>query len=151
MSLSGILASSAFSQRWQSWQAHAQKVQSEFQQLGRDLFAGNLSQAQSDFSALSKNVSSPQQSNNSLPQALSYLRSAHQHSHYAGFGSPGRPSSTASTLLQQKFSSLASALQAGNLAAAQAAYATLRQNFAPIAWGAGTPSPSTSSTVSVQA
>jgi hypothetical protein len=150
MSVSGILASSTLSQTWQNWQAQGQKVQSEFQQLGRDLQAGNLSQAQSDFSVLSQNVSSRLQSNNSLSQALSFSRSAHHHHHYADVGSQGSPSSTDSTLLQQ-FSSLGSALQAGNLAAAQAAYATLGQDLAQLGWSVGTASPSTSSTVSILA
>lgn len=150
MSVSGILASSTLSQRWQNWQAQAQKVQSEFQQLGRDLQAGNLSQAQSDFSALSQNVSSRLQSNNSLPQALSLPRSVNHYHYYAGVGSPGSPSSAASTFLQQ-FSGLGSALQAGNLAAAQAAYVSLQQGLAQLGWTAGTASPSTSSTVSILA
>jgi len=150
MSVSGILASNTLSQIWQNWQAQAQKVQTEFQQLGRDLQAGNLGQAQSDFSALSQNVSSRLQSTNSLPQALSFPRSTHHHHHYVGVGSPGSPSDTETTLLQQ-FSSLGSALQAGNLAAAQAAYATLQQDLAQIGWSAGTASPSTSSAVSILA
>jgi SOS-response transcriptional repressor LexA len=147
MSVSGILASSTLSQTWQNRQAQAQKVQTEFQQLGRDLQAGSLSQAQSDFSALSQNVSSRLQSNHPLPQTLSFLRSVH---HNAGVGSLGSSSSTESTFLQQ-FSSLGSALQAGNLAAAQAAYATLRQDLAQLGWTAGTASPSTSNTVSILA
>jgi len=150
MSVSGILASSTLSQTWQNWQAQAQKVQTEFQQLGRDLQSGNLIQAQSDFSALSQNVSSRLQSNNSLPQTLSLLGSTHHHCHYTGIGSSGSPSSTESTLLQQ-FSGLGSALQAGNLAAAQAAYATLQQDLAQLGWTAGTASPSTPSTVSILA
>jgi len=150
MSVAGILASSTLSQIWQNWQAQAQKVQSEFQQLGRDLQAGNLSQAQSDFSALSQNVSSRLQSHNSLPQALSFPRSTHHHWHCAGVGSPSSSSSTESTLLQQ-FRSLGTALQAGNLSAAQAAYATLQQDLEQLGSSAGTASPSTSSTVSILA
>ena len=148
MSVSGILASGTLGQTWQTWQA--QKAHSEFQQLGRDLQAGNLSQAQSDFSVLSQNVPSRLQSNNSLSQALSFSRLGHHHHHYAGVGSQGSLSSTEGTFLQQ-FSSLGSALQAGNLAAAQAAYATLRQDLEQLGWTAGTASPSTSSTVSILA
>jgi len=150
MSVSGVSASNTLSQAWQNWQAQAQKVQSEFQQLGRDLQAGNLSQAQSDFSVLSQNVASRLQSNNSLSQALSSLRLAHHAHNHAGVGSQGSTSSTQSTMLQQ-FSSLGSALQAGNLAAAQAAYATIQQDLEQIGWSAGTASASTSSPVSILA
>ena len=148
MSVSGVLASNTLSQAWQNWQA--QKVQSEFQQFGRDLQAGNLSQAQSDFSVLSQNVASRLQSSNSLSQALSFLRLAHHAHNHAGVGSQGSTSSTQSTMLQQ-FSSLGSALQAGNLAAAQAAYATIQQDLEQIGWSAGTASASTSSPVSILA
>ena len=76
MSVSGISTSNSLSQSLQTWQARAQKIQNEFQQLGQDLQAGNLTQAQSDFSTLSQNVSSPLQSNSALAQAFSSLGSA---------------------------------------------------------------------------
>ena len=73
MSVSGVSSSSSLSQSLQTWQAKAQKIQSEFQQLGQDLQAGNLTQAQSDFSTLSQNISGPLQSNSALAQAFSCL------------------------------------------------------------------------------
>ena len=151
MSVSGVSSSSSLSQSMQTWQAKAQKIQSEFQQLGQDLQAGNLSQAQSDFSTLSQNVSGPLQSNSALAQAFSALGSAlqsgnvsaaqqayttlqqdvqqagqghHHHHHHGGSSSQTTNSSTGSTL-SQLFSSLGSALQSGNLSAAQTAYSTL--------------------------
>ena len=78
MSISGISSSSPLSQSVLSWQATAQRIQSEFQQLGQDLQAGNLTQAQSDFSTLSQNISGPLQSNSTLAQAFSALGSALQ-------------------------------------------------------------------------
>ena len=151
MSVSGVSSSTSLSQSLQSWQARAQKIQSEFQQLGQDLQAGNLTQAQSDFSTLSQNVSSPLQSNSALAQAFSSLGSAlqsgnlsaaqqaysslqqdvqqagqgHHHHHHAGSSSQTTNSSSGSTL-SQLFSSLGSALQSGNLSAAQTAYSTLQ-------------------------
>ena len=78
MSLSGVSASSSLTQNVQAWQAKAQKVQSEFQQLGQDLQAGNLTQAQSDFSVLNQNISTPVQTNSSVSQAFGALGSALQ-------------------------------------------------------------------------
>jgi len=76
MSISSI--SGSLSQSIQGWLERAQKVQSEFQKLGQDLQAGNLGQAQADFSALSKNISNPLQSNSALAQAFNALGSALQ-------------------------------------------------------------------------
>ena len=175
MSVTGISSSSYLSQSVQSWQAKAQKIQSEFQQLGQDLQAGKLSQAQSDFSTMSQNISGPLQSNSALAQAFSALGSAlqsgslaaaqqayktfqqdvqqagqghHHHHHQAGISSETTNSSTGGTLAQL-FSSLGSALQSGNLSAAQTAYSTLSQDLQQLGWSAGTPSPSTAGTVSM--
>ncbi len=103
MSVSGISSSSILSHSWQNLQANAQKIQTEFQQLGQDLQAGNLTQAQSDFSALSQNLPVSLQSNSS-----------------------GSLQSNSS--LSQVFSTLGSALQSGNLSAAQQAYTTMQQD-----------------------
>ncbi len=154
MSVSGISSSSSMGQSVQAWQTKAQKIQSEFQQLGQDLQAGNLTQAQSDFSSLSSNLSSPQQSSN-LTQAFSALGSAlqsgnlsaaqqaysnvqqdvqqaghgHHHHHAAsGADSSNGNASTGSTLTQL-LGSLGSALISGNLSAAQTAYSTLTQGI----------------------
>ena len=78
MSVSGVSSSSSLSQSMQTWQAKAQKIQSEFQQLGQDLQAGNFTQAQSDFSTLSQNISTPMQTNGSLSQAFAALGTALQ-------------------------------------------------------------------------
>ena len=164
MSVSGISSSSALSQSVQSWQGRAQKIQSEFQQLGQDLQAGNLTKAQADFSVLSQTASSPLQSNGALAQAFNSLGSAlqsgnlaaaqqaysslqqdvqqagqghHHHHHHGGMSSQADNSSSGSAL-SQLFSSLGSALQAGNLSAAQTAYATLSQDLQQFSPGTGT-------------
>ena len=168
MSVSGISSSSPLSQSVQTWQARAQTIQSEFQQLGQDLQAGNLTQAQSDFSALSQNVSGSVQNNSALAQAFSALGSAlqsgnvsaaqqaytslqqdvqqtgqghHHHLHHGGSSSPSSTSSTESPL-SQLFSSLGSALTSGNLSAAQTAYSTLTQDLSQLGLGSGSASSS---------
>ncbi len=163
MSVSGISASSSLNQSVQGWQVRAQKIQSEFQQLGQDLQAGNLTKAQSDFSSLSQNFGASGQGNSALAQAFGSLGSALQsgnlsaaqqayssiqqdvqqsgqnptrHSH----GRMQISSSLASTgsALTQVFSSLGSALQSGNLSAAQTAYSSLTQDLQQLSSGAGT-------------
>ncbi len=162
MSVSGVSSSSSLSESLQMWQARAQKIQSEFQQLGQDLQAGNLTQAQSDFSSLTRNISSPQQSNSPLAQAFSALGSAlqsgnvsaaqqayatlqqdvqqtgqgHHHHHHAG-DSSGTPNSSTGSTLSQLFSSLGTALVSGNLSAAQTAYSTLSQDLQQLGSGLG--------------
>jgi hypothetical protein len=149
----------------QNWQAKAQQVKSEFQQLGKDIQAGNLSQAQSDFSTLSKNLPGSVQGNSSLPQTFSALGSAlksgnvstaqqeyatlqqaiqqagqgqqlqHPHHHDMGYSSQSS-SSSSENKVSQLFSSIGASLQAGNLSAAQTAYSTLSQDLAGLGWGA---------------
>ena len=148
MSISGILSNSLVSQNSQNWQARAQKVHTEFQQVGQDLQAGNLSKAQSDFKLLSKNLPGGLQINQSLSQAYSALRWS-RHSHrYPEVGSQGATPYTDSTL-SQMFGSLGSALQAGNLSAAQAAYSTLQQDLEQLGWTAATTSQSIAGTVNI--
>lgn len=157
----------------QTWQVKAQKIQSEFQQLGQDLQAGNLSQAQSDFSTLSQNVSSPLQSNSALAQAFGAMGTAlqsgnvsaaqqayttlqqdiqqagqgHHHHHHAGGGSETSGSSTGSAL-SQLFGSLGSALQSGNLSTAQTAYSTLSQDLSQLGMGLSTTAQSMAGAIS---
>jgi len=80
-------------------QGGSQNFMREFQQLGRDLQSGNISQAQSDLAGLQTSVSS------------------------------GQPSGSSPAIGPQAFSQLAQDLQSGNLTAAQSDYATLRQNL----------------------
>ncbi len=166
MSVSGISASSSLSQTVQGWQVRTQKVQSEFQQLGQDLQAGNLTKAQSDFSILSQNVGSSLQGNSALTQMLGSLGTALQsgnlsaarqayssiqqdvqqsgqgqstqhRSRHGGMSIPS-PLSSVGTALTQAFGTLGSALQSGNLSAAQSAYSSLAQDLQQLSAGAGT-------------
>lgn len=110
MSISSI-ASTALSsllnatQSARSGQGKFQQVQSEFQQLGQDLKAGNLTQAQQDFATLSQN----------FPNAPSGTSTAAP-------ASGGNP-------IAQAFTALAQDLQNGNISGAQQDYATIQQDF----------------------
>jgi len=74
---------------------------SEFQQLGKDLTAGNLSSAQSDFAALQQVFMQPATTSSSLN----------------------------STPLAQEFQQLSSDLKSGDLAAAQKDYTTIQNEL----------------------
>jgi hypothetical protein len=113
MSLIGILASNLFSAGTSDGSQNAtptpnhhssfQQIKAEFQQLGQDLQAGNLTQAQADYTTLSKdlpNLTQPQSSTNALAQA---------------------------------FTQLGKDLQTGNLQAAQSDYATVQQDAQQVA------------------
>ena len=110
MSISSI-ASTALSsllnatQSARSGQGKFQQVQSEFQQLGQDLKAGNLTQAQQDIATLSQNFPNP-------PSGTSTAAPA----------SGGNP-------IAQAFTALAQDLQNGNISGAQQDYATIQQDF----------------------
>ena len=128
MSIAGI-ASTAFAQL-ANVQRNYQKVQSEFKQLGQDLQAGNLTQAQADFVTLSQSLASNQQTgavtsagsspasppNFVRPNAVGQLTQAHS-----------APGSHHGIHFRQALSQLGQALQAGNLTGAQQAFATMEQ------------------------
>jgi len=179
MSLSGITASSLFSVinslQGQKSQNQTSSIQQEFQQLGKDLQSGNVTQAQSDFSVLSQSVSNPARTNSTLSQAFSALGSAlqsgnlnaaqqaykaiqqdvqqsatpgtqgHHHHHH---GSEGTDSNSNSSLAQV-FGTLGQALQAGNLTAAQTAYTTIQQDLAQMGTNLAMTAQSAGSTVNV--
>jgi len=131
---------------------------SGFQQLGKDLQAGNLSAARADFAALVQNATGLQAGPpNSVSQAFSALGQdlksgnlaaaqqdfstiqqdlrqsygqfrGHHHHHHAIDFQSSLPSSQNSAATQE-FGALAQALQSGNLAAAQQAYSTLQASL----------------------
>lgn len=167
MSVSGILSSAIFGIGAQLFQSRMQKVHSEFQQLGQDLQAGNLSAAQSDFAALQQmqgqsSSSSTTQSTRSITQDFNQLAAdlkagnltaaqkdftalqkdlqtqppTARHHHRHGGDSDG------SNAIGQLFSQLGQALQGGNLATAQQAYAALQQDFQQYAQLSAVPAPS---------
>jgi outer membrane protein assembly factor BamD (BamD/ComL family) len=111
MSVTGI-SSSGFSE-YGAQSVQKNQVAQEFQQLGQDLQAGNLSAAQSDFATLQQLVS----------QAGSAASSASSSSSSSQSGNP----------IAQAFSQLASDLKSGNLTAAQQDFAQIEKDFQNLA------------------
>ena len=72
MSISAIASSLFQPSITQNVQNKFQQVQSQFQQLGQDLQAGNLSQAQQDFATLTQNLPGGQQQNATGPLAQAF-------------------------------------------------------------------------------
>ena len=142
----------------QNYQNTFQQIRTDFQQLGTDLQAGNLSQAQSDYAALSQDIAGSQtQSNNTINQDFSALGQAlqsgnlsdaqnsfstllqdlqqsaqvhhHHHHHHGGSQGANSAGAQASNPITQAFQALSNALQSGDLNGAQQAYATLQQDL----------------------
>jgi hypothetical protein len=113
-----------------------------FNQLSQDLQTGNLSAAQQDYANIQQDF---QQQGANRP---------HFHHHRHGGGNSGEQSQ-----INQDFSSLASALQSGDLSGAQTAFASLQQDLEQIggfsnstsAGGTGSASSSGSGSLSVTA
>jgi outer membrane protein assembly factor BamD (BamD/ComL family) len=105
MSVSAVSGSNWVNYENQSVQSNIQQFQQDFQQLGEDLQAGNLSAAQTDFTTLQS--LSPQSSSSSTSST----------------------SSTSTSPIAQEFQQLSQALQSGNLSAAQQDYSQLQQDF----------------------
>jgi len=141
-----------------SSQSRASQVQAEFQQLAQDLQAGNLTQAQSDFAALSQNspagtvgantsvsqafnalgqdlkagnLSAAQQQFSNIQQDFQQASQAvhHHHHHGGGGGENAAPNATQNNSVAQLFDTLGQDLQAGNLTSAQQAFASLQQDL----------------------
>src|ERR1700722_10210253 len=113
MSIIGILSSNLFStgaaqstQSSQNSQSTFQQIKSEFQQLGQDLQTGNVTAAQSDFTTLSKSLSTL------IPTPAATTTAAN-------------PSASP---LASAFAQLGQDLQSGNLQAAQQDYTTVQQD-----------------------
>jgi hypothetical protein len=121
MSVAGIL-SSIFDSTVQSLQSKNPPLQQEFQQLGKDLQAGNTPAAQQDYSTIQQ----------SLQKGAAPLH-AHHHHRLQGGGAGGQ--------FSQLFDQLGQALQSSNLTSAQQAYTTLQQDFQQFSQSAGLQSP----------
>lgn len=178
MSVAGILSSAAFGLGAQVFQKRMQNVKQEFQQLGTDLQSGNLSAAQADFATLQKMQppppqSSPAQSGTSVSQDITQLSTDlkaanttaaqqdltqlqkdiqtqpptahHHHHHHSQSGSSGDSTNS------QLFSQLGTALQSGNLSAAQQAYSSMLQQFQQFAAAGVSGSTTGASALSVSA
>ncbi|MGB2602707.1 MAG: hypothetical protein WBC78_03890 [Candidatus Sulfotelmatobacter sp.] len=87
-----------------------------FSQLAKDLQSGNLSAAQQDFTTIQQDF----QNQVSQTQSQTQTTQGHHHHHHGG----GESSD-----LSQLFEQLGTALQSGNLSAAQQAFSTLQQQF----------------------
>lgn len=93
----------------------------DFSQLASDLKVGNLSAAQQDFAAL-------QQALDSASNAAAGAQ-GHHHHHHASESSGSNGANSIGGSINQAFTQLGQALQAGNLSNAQAAYTSLQQDF----------------------
>jgi outer membrane protein assembly factor BamD (BamD/ComL family) len=116
MSISGIANTAlnalfSATQSAQNGQGQFQQIQSEFQQLGQDLQAGNLTQAQQDYATLSQNFTPTQ----SGPTTVATTTDAATNSN--------------SNSIAQAFEALSQNLENGNIAGAQQSYATIQQDF----------------------
>jgi hypothetical protein len=104
------------------------QVQAQFQELGQDLQAGNLTQAQQDFAAIAKTFSGnpaaaqPQITTTNTPTSATPTTTT------TG-ATPSATTGATTTSPSQAFSTLSQALQSGNLSAAQAAFVTLQQEL----------------------
>lgn len=176
MSIAGILTSSLFGASTPSTSntqpTTAQKLKQEFQQLGQDLAAGNISAAQSDLATLQQNAPANSaiaggQSGNPISQTFKQLSTDLQsgnlsaaqsdfstiqqdfqsqatqgsggghHHRFSGVAGSSTATGQSANPISQLFSQLGTALQAGNLAAAQTAYSTLQQDFQQFALNSG--------------
>jgi len=113
MSIIGILSSNLFAagaaqnaQSSQNSPSNFQQIKTEFQQLGQALQSGNLTQAQSDFTTLSQNLSSASQSSATSTSAA-----------------------TGNNAVAQAFAQLGQDLQSGNLQGAQQDFTNLQQDL----------------------
>ena len=125
MSASAI-SSSNFSQ-WENVLASAEKISSDFQQLGSDLQSGNSSAAEQDYLTLSQDaLSSPFASSSatSSTPASSIATSSSTSAAPSTGGTQSQPSA-----LEEAFQTLGQDLQAGNLSGAQQAYAQIQQGL----------------------
>ncbi len=135
-------------------QSNFQQVRKQFTQLGQDLSAGSLTQAQTDFVTLSQAAAAQLGSNSPVSQALHTIGQAlqsgnlsaaqqafaalpgnfvgpnavngHSHTHHGHGGFP------------QALNQLGQALQSGNLTAAQQEFAAMQQNWPQMMGASGT-------------
>jgi hypothetical protein len=154
VTVTGISNSNVSQINTQNYQSQFQQVKSAFQQLGTDLQAGSLAQAQQDFATLSQTISPSQQSGNkavgsdlsALGQALQSGNLSDAQKAYSTLLQDVQSSSQAyhgrhhhhhhhaggaqqSNPIAQAFSSLGSALQSGDLSGAQQAYSAIVQDL----------------------
>ncbi|MGA2809876.1 MAG: hypothetical protein ABSG16_00650 [Candidatus Acidiferrum sp.] len=101
-------------------------ISQAFKQLSTDLQAGNLSAAQTDYSTIRQDFK------NQATQG-----GGHHHHPGAGGTNPATATGSSTNPVTQLLAQLGTALQAGNLSAAQTAYTTLQQDFQQFAQNGG--------------
>ncbi len=169
MTVSGISSSNVTQMNdAQYYQDQLQKIRNGVQQLGSDLQASNLSQAQSDYALLSQDIQGSQAQNSvnqdftALGQALQSgnlsdaqtayttllqdLQKAHHHHHHHRHAASAQATSQQSSPITQAFDALGKALQSGDLATAQQAYSTIVQDLQQYGLNVGAISSSTVAT-----
>ena len=97
----------------QNQQSPFQQIKSEFQQLGQDLQSGNLTQAQSDFTTLTQNLSNVFQGGTNTATAAT---------------TPANTAAATTSPILQAFNQLGQDLQSGNLQAAQQDFTNIQQD-----------------------
>lgn len=114
MSSIGMLGTAALESLFsRSTQTSTDKFKQAFQQLGQDLQAGNLQQAETDLATLQPNFNPNQPTSTSSSSTTSNSST----------------STTATGTVSQAFNQLSQDLQSGNLTAAQSDYSTLQQDL----------------------
>lgn len=140
MSIAGIASSILFQP--QSVQSnYSQQFQTEFQQLGHDLQAGNITSAQQDFATLQQDL----QQSNGAGQVQPH------HHHHGHTEQPQSSSRQPQNQIAQVFNSLGQDLQSGNLSAAQQAFSALQQEFQQLGGVTSTSNPTASAGVNLTA
>jgi hypothetical protein len=122
MAVTGILSGLFGIGAAQGVQTAAQKLKQEFQQLGQDLAAGNLSAAQTDFSALQQGRAQGSGASGGAATGAGSTASAGSTTAAGPGGNVGNP-------VTQAFQQLAQDLKSGNLSAAQSDFSTLQQDL----------------------
>jgi hypothetical protein len=116
-------------------QSEFQQFQTEVQQLGQDLTAGNLTQAQTDFATLAQNFPALQQA---AAATTNTGTNAATPAAAAATATTATPAATANTNpIVQAFGALENDLNTGNLTQAQTDFATLAQDLQGGANGGG--------------
>src|SRR5271154_6949531 len=128
MAVTGILSGLFGIGAAQGVQSTAQKLKQEFQQLGQDLAAGNLSAAQTDFSGLQQGGAQGSGASSGVAAGAGST-TASGITTSLGTTTAFGPGANASNPVAQAFQQLALDLKAGNLSAAQSDFSTLQQDL----------------------
>ncbi len=115
-------------QTQQAQQNSASPVTQAFTALSQALQSGNLQDAQNAFTTLQQDIQQLQQEGTGAGSGQ-----VHHHHHHGGNGSQGASSANGQhgNTIATDFSALSQALQSGDLAGAQSAFATLQQDLTP--------------------